>query len=78
MYLPIQVVHLSRFESPFQACPWLERNHREIQKLQKHVVLPSAPQTKPILGEDEDVFGYETDAGIRMRDYKSQADRMRK
>ncbi|KAJ3985368.1 hypothetical protein F5890DRAFT_1409542 [Lentinula detonsa] len=50
-----------------------QRNSKTSQKL---VVLPSAPQTKPILGEDKDIFGYETDAGIRMRDYKSQADRM--
>ncbi|KAJ3738330.1 hypothetical protein DFH05DRAFT_1570313 [Lentinula detonsa] len=49
------------------------KSQRTSETSQKLVVLPSAPQTKPIPGEDEDVFGYETDAGIRMCDYKSQA-----
>ncbi|KAJ7918764.1 hypothetical protein B0H13DRAFT_1991612 [Mycena leptocephala] len=48
------------------------------QTSQKLVVLPSAPQTKPLLAdEDEDLaFGYETDTGVR--EYKSQAERMTK
>ncbi|KAJ3986496.1 DUF155-domain-containing protein [Lentinula detonsa] len=55
------------------------KSQRTSKTSQKLVVLPSAPQTKPIPGEeDEDVIGYETDAGIRMRDYKSQAERMSK
>ncbi|KAF8196733.1 hypothetical protein K438DRAFT_1825473 [Mycena galopus ATCC 62051] len=45
---------------------------------QKLVVLPSAPQTKPLLadGDEELAFGYETDAGHR--EYKSQGERMTK
>ncbi|KAJ3728043.1 DUF155-domain-containing protein [Lentinula guzmanii] len=55
------------------------KSQRTSKTSQKLVVLPSAPQTKPIPGEeDEDIIGYETDAGIRMRDYKSQAERMSK
>ncbi|KAJ3995799.1 hypothetical protein F5050DRAFT_1764357 [Lentinula boryana] len=54
------------------------KSQRTSKTSQKLVVLPSAPQMKPILGEDEDVFGYETYAGIRMCNYKSQADRMSK
>ncbi|EIW78317.1 DUF155-domain-containing protein [Coniophora puteana RWD-64-598 SS2] len=49
----------------------------------KHVVLPSAPQTKPLRaygqgGSDEDVLGYETDAGVRVTAPKSAAERMSK
>lgn len=52
----------------------------------KLVLLPSAPQTKPLLitpghgypgAEEEDVLGYETDAGL-VREYKSAAERMNK
>lgn len=52
----------------------------------KLVLLPSAPQTKPLLvppgaaypgAPEEDVLGYETDAGI-VREYKSAAERMNK
>ncbi|KAJ7257935.1 hypothetical protein B0H12DRAFT_1110686 [Mycena haematopus] len=55
--------------------PKVQRTSKTSQKL---VVLPSAPQTKPLLAdEDEDLaFGYETDAGVR--EYKSQAERMTK
>lgn len=50
------------------------------------MVLPSAPQTKPLLvppganypgAPEEDVLGYETDAGL-VREYKSTAERMNK
>lgn len=54
-------------------------SQRTSKTSQKLVVLPSAPQTKPIPGEeDDDVLGYETDAGVRMRDHKSEAERMSK
>ncbi|KAJ7636067.1 hypothetical protein DFH06DRAFT_1054701 [Mycena polygramma] len=55
--------------------PKVSRTSKTSQKL---VVLPSAPQTKPFPGdEDEDLaFGYETDAGVR--EYKSEAERMTK
>jgi uncharacterized Rmd1/YagE family protein len=55
--------------------PKVQRTSKTSQKL---VVLPSAPQTKPLHAEeDEDLaFGYETDAGVR--EYKSQAERMTK
>ncbi|KII87615.1 hypothetical protein PLICRDRAFT_42122 [Plicaturopsis crispa FD-325 SS-3] len=44
---------------------------------QKLVVLPSAPQTKPLRDELEDeIHGYETDAGVR--EHKSAAERMSK
>ncbi|KAF9073122.1 hypothetical protein BDP27DRAFT_1216439, partial [Rhodocollybia butyracea] len=56
------------------------KSQRTSKTSQKLVVLPSAPQTKPLAGEDDDddVLGYETDAGVRMRDHKSQAERMSK
>lgn len=55
------------------------KSQRTSKTSQKLVVLPSAPQTKPIPGEeDDDVLGYETDAGVRMRDHKSEAERMSK
>ncbi|KAJ4473120.1 DUF155-domain-containing protein [Lentinula aciculospora] len=55
------------------------KSQRTSKTSQKLVVLPSAPQTKPIPGDDDDdVLGYETDAGIRMRDHKSEAERMSK
>ncbi|KAJ3794790.1 hypothetical protein GGU11DRAFT_747654 [Lentinula aff. detonsa] len=44
------------------------KSQRTSETSQKLVVLPSAPQMKPIPGEDEDVFGYETDAGILAQD----------
>ncbi|KDQ31853.1 hypothetical protein PLEOSDRAFT_1061934 [Pleurotus ostreatus PC15] len=55
--------------------PKTQRTSKTSQKL---VVLPSAPQTRPLpTADDEDLkFGYETDAGIR--EYKSQAERMNK
>lgn len=44
----------------------------------KLVVLPSAPQTRPLLAEEDDdlTLGHETDGGIR--EYKSAAERMTK
>ncbi|KAF7356861.1 DUF155 domain-containing protein [Mycena venus] len=53
----------------------VQRTSKTSQKL---VVLPSAPQTKPLPGDgDEELaFGYETDTGVR--EYKSQAERMTK
>ncbi|KAF5386501.1 hypothetical protein D9757_005859 [Collybiopsis confluens] len=53
------------------------KSQRTSKTSHRLVNLPEAPQTKPI-GEDDDVLGYETDAGVRMRDYKSQAERMSK
>lgn len=46
----------------------------------KLVVLPSAPQTKPLEAppeEDDDLLGYETDAG-RVRSHKSEGERLSK
>ncbi|KAJ7132116.1 hypothetical protein C8R44DRAFT_773098 [Mycena epipterygia] len=61
--------------SGLASAPKVQRTSKTSQKL---VVLPSAPQTKPLLAdEDGDLaFGYETDAGVR--EYKSQAERMTK
>ncbi|KAF8068759.1 hypothetical protein FPV67DRAFT_1624813 [Lyophyllum atratum] len=55
--------------------PKAQRTSKTSQKL---VVLPSAPQTKPLLADvDEDLtLGYETGTGVR--EYKSQAERMSK
>ncbi|KAI0087339.1 hypothetical protein BDY19DRAFT_893087 [Irpex rosettiformis] len=51
---------------------------RTSKTTQKLVVLPSEPQTKPLLAEDdEDIqHGYETDRGLR--DVKSEGERMSK
>ncbi|KAJ7089680.1 hypothetical protein B0H15DRAFT_266547 [Mycena belliarum] len=61
--------------SGLASAPKAQRTSKTSQKL---VVLPSAPQTKPLLAdEDEDLaFGYETDGGVR--EFKSQAERMTK
>ncbi|KAJ6624942.1 hypothetical protein B0H10DRAFT_2004939 [Mycena sp. CBHHK59/15] len=61
--------------SGLAVAPKAQRTSKTSQKL---VVLPSAPQTKPLpVDEDEDLaFGYETDAGVR--EYKSEAERMSK
>ncbi|KAJ7880323.1 hypothetical protein B0H14DRAFT_2707418 [Mycena olivaceomarginata] len=66
---------LARRASVSGLAPKVQRTSKTSQKL---VVLPSAPQTKPLHAEeDEDLaFGYETDAGVR--EYKSQAERMTK
>ncbi|KAH7886839.1 hypothetical protein F5I97DRAFT_1060802 [Phlebopus sp. FC_14] len=73
--------------------PKAQRTSKTTQKL---VLLPSAPQTKPLRvrplpssqptaaaaeqveREDEDVLGYETDAGVIVREYKSAPERMTK
>jgi len=55
--------------------PKTQRSSKTSQKL---VVLPSAPQTKPLLdGVNEDLaHGYETDTGLK--EYKSEAEKMSK
>ncbi|KAI4517829.1 DUF155-domain-containing protein [Schizophyllum commune Loenen D] len=55
-----------------------QKAQRTSKTSQKLVVLPSAPQTKPLAPEevDDPTFGYETDAGVR--EYKSEAERMSK
>ncbi|PBK79902.1 DUF155-domain-containing protein [Armillaria gallica] len=55
----------------------VQRTSKTSQKL---VVLPSAPQTKPFLADDDEdlTLGYETDAGVKVREYKSEAERMSK
>ena len=48
---------------------------------QRLVELPSDPQTRPLPtegGEDDAIHGYETDAGVRVRENKSAAERMNK
>jgi uncharacterized Rmd1/YagE family protein len=66
------------------SAPKAQRTSKTSQKL---VLLPSAPQTKPLPKvneyglteeEGEDELGYETDAGVRVRDYKNQGERMSK
>jgi uncharacterized Rmd1/YagE family protein len=57
-----------------------QRTSKTVQKL---VVLPSEPQTKPLLPapdeeDDDDLLGYETDAGVRVRAHKSEGERMTK
>lgn len=44
---------------------------------QKLVVLPSAPQTKPIDEDEDPTLGYETDAGP-VREYKREGEKMNK
>ncbi|KAK0220204.1 DUF155-domain-containing protein, partial [Armillaria fumosa] len=55
----------------------VQRTSKTSQKL---VVLPSAPQTKPFPADDDEdlTLGYETDAGVKVREYKSEAERMSK
>ncbi|KAF5369077.1 hypothetical protein D9758_003052 [Tetrapyrgos nigripes] len=56
--------------------PKAQRTSKTSQKL---VVLPSAPQTKALHDEEEALtLGYETDAGVHVREYKSEAERMSK
>ncbi|KAI6148533.1 hypothetical protein BKA82DRAFT_4138473 [Pisolithus tinctorius] len=54
-----------------------QKAQRTSKTTQKLVLLPSAPQTKPLPEdlEDDRLLGYETDAG-RVREYKSPAERM--
>lgn len=62
--------------SGLKPSPGAVKNQRTSKTSQKLVVLPSAPQTKPIPEEDEP-HGYETDAGI-IRERKSEGERMNK
>ncbi|TFK46874.1 DUF155-domain-containing protein [Heliocybe sulcata] len=63
---------------PTATGPKTQRTSKTSQKL---VVLPSAPQTKPLPGEEfqgDDTLGYETDTGLVVRDYKNEGERMSK
>ncbi|KAA1472562.1 DUF155-domain-containing protein [Dentipellis sp. KUC8613] len=52
---------------------------RTSKSTQKLVLLPSDPQTKPLQpANDDEAHGYETDAGVRVREHKSAAERMSK
>lgn len=55
--------------------PKIQRSSKTNHKL---VVLPSAPQTKPLPAdlENDSILGYEIEGGVR--EYKSQAERMTK
>ena len=58
--------------------PAAQRTSKTHQRL---VELPSDPQTRPLPtegGEDDGIHGYETDAGVRVRENKSAAERMTK
>ncbi|KAI0252480.1 hypothetical protein BJV78DRAFT_1200931 [Lactifluus subvellereus] len=58
--------------------PATQRTSKTHQKL---VELPSDPQTRPLPtepGEDDEIHGYETDMGVRMREHKSAPERMTK
>ncbi|KAF8260817.1 hypothetical protein EI94DRAFT_870653 [Lactarius quietus] len=58
--------------------PAAQRTSKTHQRL---VELPSDPQTRPLPtegGEDDAIHGYETDAGVRVRENKSAAERMTK
>ncbi|KAG1736074.1 uncharacterized protein EDB91DRAFT_1142616 [Suillus paluster] len=55
-----------------------QKAQRTSKTTQKLVLLPSAPQTKPLrIGVSDDILGYETDAGV-VREYKSAGERMSK
>ena len=55
-----------------------QKAQRTSKTTQKLVLLPSAPQTKPLpTSVSDDIFGYETDAGV-IREYKSAGERMTK
>ena len=56
----------------------LTKTQRSSKTTHKLVVLPSAPQTKPLLADLENdlTLGHEIDEGVR--EYKSQAERMSK
>ena len=53
-----------------------QKAQRTSKTSHKLVVLPSAPQTRPLPDDVDDFLGYETDKGIR--EYKSEAERMSK
>ncbi|CAL1695540.1 unnamed protein product [Somion occarium] len=62
--------------NPVSGAPKAQRTSKTTQKL---VVLPTAPQTKPLPASDEEEIlhhGYETDRGVR--DIKSEGERMTK
>ncbi|KAI0767887.1 hypothetical protein BC629DRAFT_874765 [Irpex lacteus] len=62
---------------PIPPVPGQKQAQRTSKTTQKLVVLPSAPQTKPLAEDDEDIqHGYETDRGVR--DVKSEGERMSK
>lgn len=49
-----------------------QKAQRSSKTTQKLVLLPSAPQTKPLLTTvSDDILGYETDTGV-IREYKSE------
>ncbi|KIK42717.1 hypothetical protein CY34DRAFT_804623 [Suillus luteus UH-Slu-Lm8-n1] len=55
-----------------------QKAQRSSKTTQKLVLLPSAPQTKPLLTTvSDDILGYETDTGV-IREYKSAGERMSK
>ncbi|KAF9653491.1 DUF155-domain-containing protein, partial [Thelephora ganbajun] len=62
--------------SGLKSSPGAVKNQRTSKTSQKLVVLPSAPQTKP-LPEEDDPHGYETDAGI-VKERKNEGERMSK
>ncbi|GBE88755.1 hypothetical protein SCP_1401600 [Sparassis crispa] len=62
--------------NPVTGAPKAQRTSKTIQKL---VLLPSAPQTKPLpieTEEEEELLGYERDRGVR--EHKSAGERMSK
>jgi uncharacterized Rmd1/YagE family protein len=61
--------------SGLKSSPGAVKNRRTSKTSQKLVVLPSAPQTKPLREEDD--HGYETDAGL-IKERKSEGERMGK
>jgi uncharacterized Rmd1/YagE family protein len=70
---------LTRRASVSGVASGVQKAQRTSKTSQKLVVLPSAPQTKPLAAEAEDeaTLGYETDTGP-VRAYKSEAERMTK
>lgn len=55
-----------------------QKPQRTSKTIQKLVLLPSAPQTKPLpTSVSDDVLGYQTDTGV-VREYKSAGERMTK
>ncbi|KAG2139568.1 hypothetical protein BD769DRAFT_1663449 [Suillus cothurnatus] len=55
-----------------------QKAQRSSKTTQKLVLLPSAPQTKPLpTTVSDDILGYETDTGV-IREYKSAGERMSK
>lgn len=62
--------------SGLKPSPGAVKNLRTTKTSQKLVVLPSAPQTKPLPEEDEP-HGYETDAGV-IKERKNEGERMSK